>query len=100
MQELKDLLANSPALFADIIKVLGALTDQMTGQNIPGVKPMPSGVQVDLTATDGTGTGYKLMPSGITDEELEAIRQGIADGIVSDKAVEWLKGLITGIALA
>ena len=99
-QELKSLLDTNPNLFTKFYAVIVALVNQITGQNVPGVNPIGQPLHVDLTSLDGTGTMYTIQSSTITDEELVAIRKGIADGIVCDKAIEWVKGLITGLAMA
>lgn len=96
---LKDMLEKVPSLFMKVAEFIEDFYHRTQGNSGVSQPPaVPSG-PIDVTQDDGTGS-YHIDPVGITFEQRKAIREGIADGIVKEKALEWVKGLITGIALA
>jgi hypothetical protein len=95
---INDLLEKAPELAADFIEIAKSFIEKQTR---PGSMPdTPAVGPIDFTNDDGSGQGYNLTTQGISDEQIAHIRQGTADGIIMEKAGEWLGGFITGLMLA
>ena len=91
------LLVQNPQFLGDFIQVIDKFIDAQTeGIELP--KRTPEGAHDWLNdPLDGT---YTLKPSGITDEQIAVIQQGIAGGMVNEKAASFLKGFLIAIKIA
>jgi len=90
-----------PEFLAEFIEIAKNFAENQTSPGpMPNVPDTPASDWVNVTDDDGTGTGYTITCVGISDEQIAHIRQGVADGIVMEKAGEFLMGFIAGLALA
>ena len=87
----------APQLFKNLLEFIANLYDQNTTVNIPsgGTASGP----LDVMSEDGSGS-HVLTSTGVPEEVRIAIRKGVAEGIVREKALEWLKGLMMGLSIA
>jgi len=87
---------NAPGIFASLVDItarfLREQTEAPTLSNGGAIGP--------LDVARAEREGYQLTTRGISDEDLQAIRESFAKGIVSVKAQEFLKGFITGLMVA
>ena len=88
---------NFPAFFANFVELADKFIDEQTDGVIipsdPGTGPR------DWLNDKGDGS-YELTTSGISESQLKAIRQGIADGILTERAGAFLMGFFIAIKFA
>ncbi len=91
------LLQTDPAFLGNFITVIDKFIDeQMEGVELPDP---PDGERHNWLDDPLDGT-YKITTSGISDEQLNAIRKGIADGIITEKAGKFIKGFLLALKIA
>ena len=90
---------NYPQFLADFITVADKFIDtQLEGIELPEGDTENKGRRNWLdNPLDGE---YDFEVSGITDEQLEAIRQGIADGQINERMGSFLKGFLAALQVA
>ncbi len=90
---LKYLADTVPHLFAEILAVAKEYAKkQQQGTEIPestggGPAQFKVGGEVELTTVP------------ITVEQMDAIAKNMAEGFIKEKALQWLKGFITGVTI-
>ena len=89
---LKYLADNVPHLFAEILAVAKEYAKNQQNVEVPeSTGGGPAQFKV--------GGEVKLTTIPITDEQMDALAKNMAEGFVKEKALEWLKGFITGVTL-
>ena len=91
---LKYLADHVPHLFAEILAVAKEYAKQQQ-----------QGTEVPESTGEGpaqfkVGGEVKLTTIPITDEQMDALAKNMADGFIKEKALQWLKGFITGITIS
>lgn len=101
LEEFLDKLATeAPELFRQLLGFLVNFYDEYTGGNTPAApKPAAPGGPLNVLDEDGSGS-HTMISTGPSEAVRLAVREGIADGIVKEKAMEWLKGLLLGLSVA
>jgi len=91
------LLKTDPEFLGNFITVIDKFIDeQMEGVEIPDTPDEERHNWLD-DPLDGT---YQITTSGISDEQLAAIREGIAGGMITEKAAQFLKGFLIALKIA
>ncbi len=91
------LLEHNPEFLGDFISVIDTFIDEQTdGVELPPDIPQDRHNWLD-DPLDGT---YQITTSGISDEQLNAIRKGIADGMITEKAGKFIKGFLVALRIA
>lgn len=91
LEYLKD---KSPEVLADLVRIIDQFLEEYTQGSETAGETADVGGLIDFSTTD-----YTLTTSGITQEQLDEIHENVAEGMVKEKAAEWLKGVIIGFRL-
>lgn len=88
---LKYLADHVPHLFAEILAVAKEFAEkQQEGNEVPeSTGGGPAQFKVDGET--------KLTTIPITAEQMDALAKNMGEGVIKEKALQWLKGLITGL---
>lgn len=92
-QQFLDILSNTPSLLAKMIDVANEWY-KIQGE-LPATHPDPDG-PTEFHA----GDTHALRTTGIDSAEIDAIMQGYATAIVKEKAVQYVRGFISGVMFA
>lgn len=85
-------LKSTPAALAQMVKV---------AREYAAFKmPAPSGSNGTAPGQWAAHQPVVLTTVPLSENELDALSRGMAEAVVVEKAIEWLKGVVTGIALA
>lgn len=88
-----DWLKSDPLNLAEFLKVCQNFIDAHGGPT--AIPPSTGGPP----APRQPGDEVVLTTMPVTQEQLNAISNGVAEEIVKDKALEWAKGLVTGLTM-
>ena len=92
---------NAPEFLANIMAFAEEFEAVYTG--VPEVVNSDNDGDKPLNLTDDDGTASYVFNADdiiITNAEKDTLRNGLADGIVKEKAAEWVKGFITGLMIS
>lgn len=90
---LKYLADTVPQLFAEVLAVAKEYAKKQQGTEVPeSTGGGPAQFKV--------GGETKLTTIPITDEQMDAIAKNMAEGFIKEKALEWIKGFITGATMS
>lgn len=90
-----DWLKKTPEFLAKFVDIVNEFA-KLQGEDIP---LPPAGPNDGPPARREVGDSVNITTAPITDAQLKALSDGFADQIVKDKAIEYVKGFITGLTM-
>lgn len=92
-QQFVDFLNNTPEMLSEFLKIINEF------YKIQNEVPQPV-KQEEGPKEWKSGETHDLTTVGISNEDLDAISKGYAEAIVKEKAIEYVKGFITGVMIS